>query len=132
MWKERRPQRRHRVCDLVWRRPKLPVPCKQHKNHATAQHPTYAAAPDNRIGQRGDRGSAVNKKSAQQRRPLLQGASSRAALLRLTTAGVLQSEYPSAARRRRSGLCGMGLATACGAAARAAAVICSVSWEPDA
>jgi hypothetical protein len=26
MWKERRPQRRHRVCDLVWRRPKLPVP----------------------------------------------------------------------------------------------------------
>lgn len=26
MWKARRPQRRHRVCVLVWRRPKLPVP----------------------------------------------------------------------------------------------------------
>lgn len=26
MWKERRPQRRHSVCVLVWRRPKLPVP----------------------------------------------------------------------------------------------------------
>ena len=25
-WKERLPHRRHRVCDLVWRRPKLPVP----------------------------------------------------------------------------------------------------------
>lgn len=57
MWNERRPQRRHRVCDLVWRRPKLPVPCKTAGRHAMAEHTSHATAAHHEAGQQRNGGS---------------------------------------------------------------------------